>query len=241
MDFDQYTDFKDFINKVHIEWEAENAHIVSRDIEYFAPDLAKVQFDTRLTGHVDGTVADFAVQVDRMYIGKSSELSGQIQVLGLPDIERTDFDAHITELRTTPADVELLTRGFANKPDFALPELLHHLGYLRYQGSWIGQYHHFDVMGFLETELGNFQSDLQIGLEEDLHYSGQLSSEAFELGAFLERSDFAQTSLNMQVDASGLSLTALSGHIDLDIPYLDMKGYRYQNLSFTGELQNRQL
>lgn len=221
--------FRNFVHNITISASIRNSYVDSRDIEYFAPDMQYVQFKTGIEkADFFGKVDDFHVQDLQLYTKEETSFGGNISVRGLPDINRTLFDAEITDLHSNITGIESLVSGLADNPTFALPEEIHTLQDVSFAGTYRGKYNDFIVGGHIETERGNLDSDMHIQIGNVLSYEGNVNSEKFQIGAFLNNKSFDEVQFDLAVKGEGLLLDELDlrsqgelYHYSIDSLYID--------------------
>lgn len=239
--FQNWGDFNDFINKVNMEWKSTESFVSSSDIEFFSQEIEIVKFDTEVSGRFSGTVSSLFGENVHLKLGNLSELNGNVSVQGLPNIQNTWIEADLQDLKTDILDIEKLTQGFSNNSNFDLPFFLDGFENVEFEGKFAGLYHDFHVDGILLSELGNIQTDLQIRLNEDIHYSGRLSSDNFLLGAIAQIPDLNDVEFEGFVDGKNFTVSQIEGEFDFEFPALTYSGRGFQNISLKGSYKDRNL
>src|SRR5690606_28212330 len=85
---------------------------------------------------------------------KATKLKGNVKIIGLPDIDQTDFKLTDLSLQSTYADLQVILPKLSNNKNFKLPEIVKILNTVSYQGDLHGLYNNFHIDGELKTELG---------------------------------------------------------------------------------------
>lgn len=237
--FQEWKDFKDFINKVNVEWKSINSFVASKDIEYFSEEIEKVQFKSQVAGEFKGTVSSMFGENVSLKLGNGSELRGYVSVEGLPKIDETWFDVELYSLKTNILDIEQLTRGFSNNPSFNLPNFLEAFETVEFEGKFEGYYHDFLVDGIILSNLGNVQSHLQFILDEDIHYKGNISSEDFNPGMLMQTPSLTHLEFHGILDGKNLSLSKIEGFFDIEIPQISYEGKNYKALRLEGDYHDK--
>jgi len=235
LEYNSFSDFRNFIDSVTVSLSLRNSRIHSKDIGFFAPDIA-TNFDIDVSGYFTGTVSAFRGRGVTMQMGDSTTLRTHLSVVGLPDISHTVFDLQISRLLTTGREVELLTQQLSNSYGFALPPVVHRLGKITYQGKINGLYSDFAANGTLETALGIAHTDIDLNLRDGGHYSGQLVASDFDLGRLLGTPHIGNGMFDVVVAGEGLTLDSMNSKVTGVLGYLDVNGYRYKGISVAGAL-----
>ncbi|WP_234993227.1 translocation/assembly module TamB domain-containing protein [Sphingobacterium lactis] len=240
-----YTDFgafSDFVKKVQMQASMQDVFVDSRDIEYFAPDMKFVKFKAQAhSGEVSGTVANMVVRNAAIETGQETSLMGDFTIKGLPNINKTIFDFKARELRTSANDVEMLVPQLANRKDFSLPEQLHKLGTIHFQGSLQGLYNLFDVDGKFETQLGDLTTTSKIDIQQGIAYSGVARSKEFQIGELLNNTSFRNTAFDLDFDGRNLVLQDLKLSLIGNLRNFYFSNYQYDSIAVDAVLQDQQI
>lgn len=222
-EFAEFGDFGDFLEKVVITANIDNAFVDSKDIEFFAPTMQYVRFTTDIEqANISGTVADIAVRDVKMKTEKTTVLHGDFTIRGLPDIDKTIFDFRAKQLVSSAADAETLVRQLSSQSNFSLPDQLHRLASIRFNGVFTGPYNNFRVDGLFATALGQIRSRASFDIRDGLSYSGNATSTSFDIGNLLDLEAIGHT---------GIDVTFFGNELDFD----------RMRLQASGKLENFQL
>lgn len=237
-----FADFEDFIEKVDLKGQLQDAFVDSRDIQFFAPQMAQVKFIAAISkADVSGRVADLHAQDVSLTTGAHTHLSGDLSMRGLPDIQHTTFDFKLASLRSSAKDLEELVPALANLANFRLPEQLHKLGTVSYKGKFQGRYYDFNIDGNASTAMGDLSTKSNVVIQPSLQYRGLMNSKSFELGKLLNSKAIKQTAFHIEYDGKGSSLTSLQLNAKGQISNFSFKDYRYKTAYFSGDIENRLL
>ena len=234
LEYDDFSAFGNFINEVTIDLNLNHAQIHSRDIEYFAPNVAVTSFDIAVSGEFTGTIPAIDARRVAMQLGHGTHLQGSFTIKGLPDINQTLFDLQISRLATNSYEIESLVPQLGNTPDLRLPAIFDRMGDVTYQGKLTGHYNDFVANGTLETALGMANTDINLYISEGGRYSGHLSSDDFNLGALLQQAQIGQGGFDILVEGQGFAIHDIDSEVTGDIEYLDFNNYRYTNIDMQG-------
>ncbi|MBS1920756.1 MAG: translocation/assembly module TamB domain-containing protein [Bacteroidetes bacterium] len=238
MSYADFSDMDDFVDKINMTGNFEGTEIESDDIAYFAPALSSWKKRISFKGNIRGPVNELIGKGLIVQAGGSTLLNGDISMTGLPDINQTFIDFKANDFRTTYRDaIEIIPqlRGVTN-PN------LRKIEYLHFTGSFTGFIHDFVTFGSIGTNLGTIQCDLNMKFpnREAPLYSGNISTDNFQLGTFLEEADLGAISLNGVVKGSGFSPSKRNTTFDGKIHYVDYNNYRYQKITLNGTLDKKQ-
>jgi hypothetical protein len=190
-----------------------------------------------LKGSIRGTVDDIIGKDVTVQAGNNTLLKGDINLTGLPNINRTFIDFKANDFRTTYADVVTMVPAIrkVTSPD------LRKLSYIRFNGSFTGFLRDFVTFGTIQTNLGTVKSDLNMKLpaRQDPVYSGTIATDRFQLGEFLNDPDLGDIAMNGSLKGKGFNANSRNAVIDGKILYVDFKGYRYNNIFVNGKLDKK--
>lgn len=202
LNYEQFDDFRDFINKVNIDLELRQSAIGFRDLAWFLTDPSTIRNNVFISGNVRGTISD--MQVDRLRIqsGLESEFNGDIEAIGLPDIENTYLYINVRDMKSSVRDLQSFYRPGTHK-HIKLPDNFLAFGNLDYQGNFTGFINDFVSYGSLNTDIGNFTGDISFKTDsaDQIAFQGQLNTYQVNVGTLLGKDSLAQhLTMNMHVD-----------------------------------------
>ncbi len=239
LDYQTFASFSNFSRDVAIQLHLDGAQIHSGDIAFFAPDVATTHFNVNLSGAFSGRIPAIKGKRVRLQTGSRTRLSGDLTIRGLPDIDQTVFDMQLDQLSTNSADIESLVPQLGNSRELKLPSVFERMGGLLYQGTLSGHYYDFVANGLLETELGAVNTDINLNIRDEVTYSGQLSTDHFDLGVLLQHASFGHSGFDIAIEGKGFALQDINSVVTGKVQYLDFKDYRYQNLNIGGRFAER--
>ncbi len=237
MRFKSFDDLSDFTSRVKMEANFSNATIDSDDIGFFASDLKTWKKNILITGKLKGSVSDLAGKNIRIYAGLHTELKGDIHLAGLPDIDKTIIDFRSNDFRTTYRDIITFIPSLKNisNPRIDRIENLH------FVGNFQGTVHHFITSGTIETNLGTLVTSvsMQFPPNHPAIYSGNLLTNDFQLGRFLDDSSLGKISFKGTVQGNGLALNTINASLDGNIREFNYQGYTYEDIFVNGQVRKK--
>lgn len=236
MHYQRFPDFKEYIDKVVMVGDFQNASIDARDVAYFAPALKQFSATTlKMNGKVGGTVDSL--------IGKGLDISdgqnkirGDLSVIGLPNIDTTLFTFNKGAIYTSGAGILKYAPVLKGNPNFAVEKLR----YVLYTGNFRGYINSFAANGTLATNLGTIRSDVTLKLVgKGAVYSGDVSTTGFDLGTLIRQPLLGGIAL--QSNVKGTTTDPKNPFLSMDgkIPSIVFNGYRYQNIEVNGLLDGK--
>jgi hypothetical protein len=236
MRYETFDDMSDFETKVRMEGNFDNADVSSDDIAFFAPDLQTWQKRITITGNVKGSVDNLSAKNLKIQAGRDSYLHGNINIAGLPDIDKTFIDFEADDFMTIYSDAIAFVPQLRNIQQPRLDQLQ----YLRFRGNFTGFIRDFVTYGTLETRLGVIHSDLNMKLPRNgvARYSGTIGTTNFNLGQLIDNAQVGRTSFRGNINGSGFG-PALNAKLDGNISLFEFKGYPYRNITVKGQVAKR--
>lgn len=243
--YDGYHSFRDFENSVIMEGRFNNTDVMLGDIMTFAPGLYENTFfrnnenkNLLLDGIIRGTVNNLSGRDLNIQLADGTALRGRFSSRNLAVKNSESMNLRLEDLRTNMQTLRELV------PDFNPPDNFNRLGNLRFNGSFDGFFADFVAFGYLRTDIGEAEMDMQMNLfegRERAQYRGTLNLRNFDLGVWTGDPEFGQITFSSQV-LNGRGITGNTVRADLlaNVDVFEYKGYRYENASLSGQLQTRQ-
>ena len=237
MRFRTLDDMSDYVTRVKMEADFADADIDSDDIAYFAPELKDWKKHIRVTGNMKGTVSDLNGRNIVLQAGKNTLLNGNIHLKGLPDIEKTYIEFQSNDFRTTYQDMASLAPAIRTIDQPRLDRI----EWLRFKGNFTGTVRDFVTNGRIETNLGALTTNVNMQLLEYAPsvYSGNISTDDFQLGNFLDNKSLGNISFQGKVIGAGLKASTLNVTLDGTINKLDFNNYTYQHILINGAIAKK--
>lgn len=243
-DYEHYTDFFDFVNKVKMRAELHNSTVCLRDIMAFAHTLKKIPFfatnanrPMAVSGSVSGIINNLKIRNIDIRTASQTIVKGNMSLNDITSNDAGFMDLQFEELQTNQGDLQSLLSFIK------LPSQLGTLGQMRFNGNYTGYFKEFVAFGELRTAIGVASSDLKMNLRAgaaNATYSGQVRFERFDLAALLSNPNFGKMSLHTNINGKGLTAQTINalfeeGRVDSFV----FKEYVYRNINIDGRLQHR--
>ena len=149
---------------------------------------------------------------------------------GLPDFENTILDFEVDKFETNYKDLYDISLG-------NMPDNFRALGKIKYSGMFSGFYDDFITYGTISTDIGDFESDINIKYKEGLEkatYSGSLKTAFFKLRNFMPEAKIDDIAFNLNLKGTGLARNTYNVEVDGDINQLSFLNYTYKNITAKG-------
>lgn len=214
-----------FVDSVYIEANFEGTVLHTDELSYFAPELKKYNESVEIDGFFEGEVRDFFSNDFKIKLGDYTQLDGELQIDGLPNIDLAYFDIPLKNSTVAASDLE----KYLDQRTFDISDKL---GLIRLDGSFTGFVNNFVADGKFNTQIGSFTSNTQITTRPDElpTYKGDLATKDFDLGLFTGDPVFQKIDMDGKIEGSGFTIESADFELSANIPKIGIYGYNYQNI-----------
>lgn len=239
--------YKDFIHNVPMLGVIRNSSVATDDVAYFAPKMRQWNNEL-LDADIDfsGLVADLTVNVHRARFGDKSSISGDVNLIGLPDIKNTTLHLDLNHLTTTEEDAYRLFHGMTQKN---LPEnllaMLQRAGTITIEGNFDGDLRTFATDASLKTSIGSanvavskFRQYDENGRAQDYAFKATADVEKLSLDKLLAAKILGDVTLQASFDGVVAS-DKIEGDVTADVASIGFNGYDFRNIAIGGFLANK--
>ncbi len=229
-------DFGHFLHKVNIAANLKQSTLSTDDLAIFAPNLKSWKRVIKLDGIANGTLDNFTAKEMKLQTGVTT-VEGNISMHGLPQIKSTFIDFESKNLSTTYNEIASIIPEIKSITNPSLNKL----GNINFKGSFTGFISDFVSYGKCKTNLGDIVADVNMKTPEGKppKYSGKIESDGFAIGKFLDINDLNQVALNVKIDGTGFGLKDLKEKVTGNVNYIDVAGYRYNNIAIDGNFEKK--
>lgn len=237
--YESFADFRDYVNKVHMEGNFKQSRVSLLDINYFAMNALKriAHNFVELTGVVRGTVSNLKGKDLQLAVGNTTRFKGNISMKGLPQFRETFISLDIEDIQTTAVD---LKRFY---PYFTYPQNLDQLGVVHFSGAFNGFSYDFVADGKMHTAIGDVSSDLNFKfnpMDNTARYSGNLATHDFNLGKYFNLPELlGDLTFRAHVKGSGLTLGTIEAAVDGNIERINIRQHNYRDAVINGQFNDR--
>lgn len=242
--YHEWEDYYDFIDKVNINSTLQDSTNVSfRDIAFFAEELNGLQETVLLTGKVKGLIKDMSLQNVKLTYGAHTHFSGNMNLRGLPDVEKLYLYFDAKKLSTNYSDViRIPDYPFYENKKLKLPLEIERLGVVSYRGKFDGLVTDFSIDGIFNTQLGSAGAKVSVKTGEKAQhfsYKGNIETQSFNLGTLLGQRDFNALSMNCEINGKGANLETAEANLKGEISNINIHHYNYKNIAINGAVKNK--
>ncbi len=239
MHYTRFPDFEDYVDKVVMVGDLQDAKIDANDVGYFAPPVRRFKTILHANGHVAGSVDSLVARNMNINDGTST-IKGNLEMYGLPDINTTWIKYTNGEIMTGAAGILKYAPSLKNNPTIAIEQLTH----AYFKGDFTGYIENFATNGVFVTNLGTITSNVKLKMpgmnENNAVYSGEIATDNFNLGALLRQSDLGSLTFHSTVEGNAFDPQRAKVQINAIIDRLEYRQYPYRNIQADGLLERNQ-
>lgn len=233
-------DLKFFEDKVQLTAKFTESNILLNELNTFYNEFGENQY-ARFNVELSGTLND--LHADNLYLNTStkSRIIGDFNFKNLLNKQENNFYmlAKFSNLTSTYKDLKAL---LPNVLGASIPSSFDRLGKFNLVGQSEVTTSSILANVNIETELGFVDSDLKmtrVNNIDNASYKGNIIFKDFDLGTFIEDSNFGKVSLNVDVDGNGFVAETVNTQVQGDVFELEYNNYNYQNIKVAGNIKNK--
>jgi hypothetical protein len=239
MQYNNWSDYNDFINQVRLTANLEKTVFSSIDLSYFAPKYPAKKQVVNLSGEVKGKINRLRINNLDLETDKVS-LTASCKLDGLPDFNETIMDISVDNLKATRSSLQNLINAYIKENKINLPPTLDQLGTVNFSGKYVGFYYDFVADGTFNTAIGRITSDLNLKLDgENTKYSGSLEGFNVDLKKITSNADLDRINFKTTVKGKGITLNKVDVELNGLIKSIRYKTYNYTNIDLNGMLSKK--
>ncbi|WP_254070848.1 translocation/assembly module TamB domain-containing protein [Pedobacter sp. L105] len=241
MRFRKFGDFNDYIDKVWMKAHFKNGHLASKDISFFAPELARMNLDIDVDGQITGLVNNLKAKNLSVKAGKATYVKGNFNIKGLPHLQETFMEMSFDMASTNKKDLDEILGNTTGNKTKVIPVIVEKFGSIYFKGNFTGFANDFIAFGEFKTKLGRVVSDVNMKISPKgvPTYSGNVKAYDFNLGDLLDEESLGKVTAAVNIKGKGTEINSLTEKINGDITYIDFNGYRYSNVSIDGTFDKK--
>ncbi len=241
LNYDNITDFHDFITKVNIKSEINQSNIGLKDFSFFRSDFGKGNDVLKLNGSINGRIDELSI--DDLFIGFSdkSYFNSNVLITGLPDIENTIFELSIKEGKASKRDLDNINfKSYGLRSDIELPMVLEKFGSVDLYGEFKGSYTDFESTFQVASVVGVFDGLFSaVEIDDEFIYDGKVVVKDLNLRSLIEDDKFKTLNANFKLKGKGFSIDDIDVEIDGELIDFVYNDYAYEDIIIKGDLKEK--
>jgi len=213
-----------FKDSVKMFINLQNSTIFSEDLAWFSKEFREIDDRYQISGEYKGGVTNFYVRNLDLSFGTKGRIRGILSFSGLPNFEETFIDIRLERSFIASADLEqYLGENILSK--------LSGINESSFTGSFTGFLNDFVADGNFNTNIGEFESDINIKIHDDItSYHGHLTTNAFDIGTFTGIELLETVDLKGSISGNGLTTSNADFVLDAEISRLGINQYDLTNI-----------
>ena len=241
LSFSSYKDFRQFAEKVAIDFMIAPSEISTVDLSFFTPVFSNIKENLLITGHIYGGIDDLKGKEIQLSYGEKTGLMGDFNFIGLPDIKETYL---YLDVRNFTVGLDEIASVSWPMPvgRIVIPENLTKLGVITFKGNFTGFIDDFVTYGRFTTEMGSILSDLSIRPDtaNTFAFNGNIQTNDFQLGFLTGMENLlGDVSMNLQISGFSKQWKSFNGTMEGVIESILLNGYNYENIEIDGTLHEK--
>lgn len=240
-DYTGFGDLGNFIDSVAIRGKIKTSKINLDELQVFSNELSGLNLDVQFAGTLKGKIKNLEGKNALIEWGNASKLAGDFQLIGLPDTDSLNYSFNLNRFSTKASDIALIPAyPFYKNEKIAIPQEIFTLEKIDFNGKVSGTLDNASLEGTLETSIGKLFADINLRYDNELKdysYEGKISTESLELGKIINvEPKIGFVNGTVLVHGESFDKNKIIAYISGDIAYLDLGGYRIQNIKASGEI-----
>lgn len=235
--------YRNFIDSVPLDISLRRSSVTSDMVGWFLPAAKGRGIDfERVTATTKGPVGSMEGRLTDAHTPGGTSLEMSFRSRGLPDFENLWLDLELRQLTTRAAEIDSLLRTAAG---WSLPEdvsaALDRMGTITVEGHFNGDREAFGAVGKAVTDAGEMNASLALSPAAGggSAFRGEVSVPRFDLGRTLAYANAGAVSGSAAMRGVRERGGAINGNVEGRIDAAGFKGYVYNDISFSGMLDNR--
>ena len=231
-DYQSYQNFKEHIV---LSFNFKPSSMVSlKDAAYFVPALKGMTDVLKISGNIDGTLADMRGTSLQIAYADHTELNVDFSIQNLQQRENLAFS-----FKTHDSQVDMREVGKFVLPagkSFKMPENIAGLGIIRPDIELTGTLDRFTLRSHLRTFAGNLNTDILLSKQNGTYdYQGLVGAQKLYLGRLIKLpQEIGSVSFSGKVNGSGFNAEQINFNLDAQIATLEIASYPIRNTCIEG-------
>lgn len=239
-DFKRIKEFKDFAQKVTIDFEFKKTKASLSDIGYFVSSLYGYKQDFKLEGTFKGKLSDLRCRNITFSTGKATRFRGNINSTGLPNIHETYLYLDSKELTLNQQDIEQFYIPGIENNHLEIPDILKKFEFVKFKGSFTGFINDFVTYGTFQTAVGIIRTDISLKPQSKnlIEFKGELTAKDLNVAKFSNKNFLGKASFHLNANGQIEDYKKVTGYLNGSIDNIDVFKYNYSNININGALDN---
>ncbi|MDD2594724.1 MAG: translocation/assembly module TamB domain-containing protein [Bacteroidales bacterium] len=242
MQYDSFSDFSDYVNKVKMGIDLEDALLDFKTLHSFTGGIEDIKLKLYITGETIGTVSNMQSKSLKVYSGtKKTYLDFAAHLSGLPNSKETMATFKINQCHTYTDDIAYIISSVTTTFDKTTLSRFAPGEKFTFNGSLNGFFEDFVAFGELSSnDMGKVNVDIICRNDRGNGYEiiGHVKGEEFDVGRFIQNKMLGKLSCSATISGIAGKKRSELYIENVRISKLGFNDYNYSNIIATGNLTN---
>lgn len=218
-----------FNDSIDITANFDQTILNTTELELFVPEFKGMNQEVRVDGLFKGRVNSFYSDDFTLAIGNRTTLAGNLDIEGLPDVEKTFFSLQLKKSTVHAEDInQYIVPRFQS--------IAKKFGTVKMNARLDGLLDNFVADGQFITDIGNISSNVKVEFPNNNlpKYDGELEVKNFDLGYFSGDTTFQKIDMQGTIEGEGFQLDNANFRLIANVPRIGIRQYEYTNIETDG-------
>ena len=240
LEYSSFATMGEFIDSVNMIADVRPTTIDMADIGFFADIMYQMPNIIGITGKMNGTVSDLHCNNLKVKFAKNTRVSGNVQLIGLPDFYNTNMIGSNLFITTNTHDINKFYLPIDDK-HFDFENIIKPTEQLTVKGSFDGYFKNFESDLKLITSYGEIASKVKFKQQtnDSINFEVTAIGDTVNIGGFLKQTKtLGKVSFNVSATGQGKSANEIKYGIIANLTDVDLLDYNYKKINITGTYFN---
>ncbi len=211
-----------------------------RDVLYFTPTVLdslpiklSKQTSVAISTKLRGTLNNLTVSQLNLESLTHTAIALHGSVKGLPNIDRTTFNAQVDKLYTNRGDIQNIFIDSLIPTSIQLPQ------WIQLVGNFNGTIHQPNIYALVKSEFGQLEGNYKT-LNASIHpsYDASITTQQFDIGKVLKQAEMGKLDVQASIKGSGFKMDSLDAAINVNVKSFEYSQYNYRDFKLNGTIKN---
>ncbi len=237
-DFKDVSKSSEYISNSSISLKINPSEIRLKDIKSFVPAFENYKDLLSVEGELSGNINHLELNNFSLTDGENLTLQADVEADSLTNIEKAQIFGIIKKSFVSATGIEKIAQNF-NAKSIHFPQEILRVGNIQFEGEVSGFIHHLKTFGVFNTEVGNLNTEIEIGKDKTSFIKGKVESGGINMKKIFKNDNYGLASFNIQIDAKQNFNKKYAGKIDARIDSIEFKHYLYTNIGLVGKFTDK--
>ena len=241
IDLKEIKSLEELINNAPLKLKIAQSEICLSDIQAFVPAFSNFRETIDILAEADGYINNINLRQLTLDYNRRMQFVGNMELRGIFGPTETYLFGQVRRMQITTEGIKGIVNNFNEQP-VRLPDEVSRLGTLRFNGEISGFLNNLVAFGKFSSDIGTIETDVNFGSDKENNIGtflkGHIASPDLDLNLlFGAGNPYGDSHFNIALDAVRPVNGKFAGKINAEVLAFDYKGYKYENLLFTGNFK----